>query len=110
MRKIIYDNDGTKKYNQFLNNKENINYSLEHKKKHWSEENEYRAILTAVNDSTVKLRYPDFALSEIIFGFNACKSKILEMKKIILENYKNNIKFYIAEPDYISYQIKLTDI
>lgn len=110
LRKIIYDNDGTKKYNQFLNNKENINYSLEHKKKHWSGEKEYRAILTVINDSVVKLRYPDFALLEIIFGFNACKDKILEIKKIISENYKSNVKFYIAEPDYTSYQIKLTDL
>lgn len=107
LRKILYDNDGTKKYNQFLDNKENINYSLIHKKNHWSGEKEYRALLTTVNVCSVKLKYPDYALADIIFGYKTCKSKVLDIKNVVSKNYSNVVKFYTAKPNYYSYKIEI---
>lgn len=104
LQKVLYDNDGTHKYNIFKSNdeanKKNIEYALFHKTEKWREENEYRKIImdTLTRQDSVDLRvfYPDSVLGEINFGYRCnteLQQQIIEYVKCYYSNWKD-IHFY----------------
>lgn len=113
---IKYDNEGNHPLKIFSSNPseqfECVSYNLTHKKKCWSSENEYRAIIhdtdfniQSLENRTVKVYYDDNILGEVIFGYHVPATLRDTIINMIKENYNCDVKFFLVEVDLESYSL-----
>ena len=70
----------------------------------YENEKEYRIVRANINhlpeEEFRKLHFPKEILKTIIFGNKANQEEIVDLKKKILENYGNSVRFFKIQFDY----------